>query len=159
LSTTSQTPLRQPAIPSATEHTPLSRGVVALASGTGRPLGTFGSHNPSPMSQYWVDKQSEFFAQPCCGGPHTMLPSLATLQTPLRHTSVAAACVHVPFSIGVVWPGSVGILPLSMIRGVHTPIEMSHQLPKLQSASAAQLTVVTTVGPRKGVGALADVME
>jgi hypothetical protein len=59
-------------------------------------------------------------------------------QTELWQTSVAAATVHVPFSVGFVWGGSVGTVVPFARRGVQVCALSLHQLPDEQSASTLQ---------------------
>jgi hypothetical protein len=74
--------------------------------------------------------------------PHTF-PLVS--QTPVVQTSVAAAAVQVPFSVGFVCGASVGIGVAFASVGVHLPRASSHQLPAPHSASVVQVVVQAPV--------------
>jgi hypothetical protein len=81
--------------------------------------------------------------------PHTF-PFVS--QTPVVHTSVAAAAVQVPLSVGFVCGASVGTGVLFGSVGVHLPSASSHQLPAPHWASVVQVVVqapvvVLQIGP------------
>jgi len=75
-------------------------------------------HGPSPFAK-----------------PHSL--SLVS-HTPLTQTTVPAAAVHVPFSVGPVWAASVGTATPFASWGVHMCAVSLHQLPAPQSASVKQ---------------------
>jgi hypothetical protein len=73
-------------------------------------------------------------------------------QTPVVQTSVAAAAVQLPFSVGFVCGASVGIGVAFASVGVHFATDSSHQLPARQFESIVQPTRVAMGGPRSGSG-------
>jgi hypothetical protein len=73
-------------------------------------------------------------------------------QTPAVHTSVAAAAVQVPLSVGFLCGASVGIGVAFARVGVHFAVASSHQFPVRQFASAVQPTRVSMAGPSSGSG-------
>jgi hypothetical protein len=66
--------------------------------------------------------------------PHTLSVGL---QTPLRHTAIAAPVVHMPVRGGV-WPVTVGIGVLSASLGVHVDDCVLHHWAEVQSVSTWQ---------------------
>ena len=105
-----------------------------------------GSHLPefAPAVMHTPLMHSGVVVHP--GSPSSMPHTLPVgSQTPLEQTSVAAAAVHVPLSVGFVCAVSVGIgVPFARV-GVHCPSVSSHQLPAPHSASVVQLLVQAPV--------------
>jgi hypothetical protein len=161
LSFVSQTALVQVSVPAAGVHVPLSVGFACGGSfGTACPFASVGvqvciaSLHQVPALQSASTLQPPAFTQvpptlhaperhtvppvPIVHGPSPLAyPHLLSLvsQTPLLQTSVPAAAVHVPSSVGFACGGSVGItVPLESC-GVHACVLSSHQLPPVQSAS------------------------
>ena len=77
-------------------------------------------------------------------------------QTPVVQTSVAAAAVQVPLSVGFLCGGSPGIGEAFARVGVHFAVDSSHQFPVRQFASAVQPTSVLMGGPRSGSGSCVE---
>jgi hypothetical protein len=164
LSVVSHTPLAQAAAPAAVVQVPSSVGLWPVTVGTACPLATFATHAAVGVSQYCVALQSASTAQPVVEmqtppvglqSPErqTVAPFVAVQgpsplayphslsfvsHTPLVHTRVPAAAVHVPSSVGLVCAPSTGTaVPLASCP-VQMCVVSSHQLPAVQSASTLQ---------------------
>jgi hypothetical protein len=164
LSAGSQTPLTQTSVAAAVVHVPLSVGLVWVGSfGTAVPFVSL-AVQVCALSRHQVPPvQSPSTLQPPAGSQvpftlhapdrHTVPPFAAVQvpsplamphrlsvgsQTPLAQTSVAAAAVQAPFSVGLVWGGSFGRDAPFASLGVQACVLSAHQLPPVQSPSTLQ---------------------
>jgi hypothetical protein len=165
LSTVSQTPLEQTSVPASVVHLPFKVGFVWVPSvGIGIPFASFAVQVFVASSHHLPIVQSPSTLQPPAGSQcefvlhapdwQTTLPVAAATHgpsplarphslfvvshTPLEQTSVAAAAVHLPFKVGVIWVPSIGIGVLFGSFAVQVFVASSHHLPIEQSASTLQ---------------------
>jgi hypothetical protein len=160
----SQTPLWQVSVAAAGVHVPLSVGLECAGSeGTAPPFATCGVHMWLVSLHQLPAEQSASTLQPPDGSQVPLvlhMPEMQTVppfttvqgpspfakpqtfpfvsQTPLWHTTRAAAGVHVPLIVGLVCAGSLGTAVPFMSFGVHAWAVSLHQLPAVQSASTLQ---------------------